>query len=75
MFRRDLVALALKRGDTGWLALQLQKGADPVAFYDRARNMRAPHGKSLDFLEREIEDIAMHPGTHVPRHADWKIKR
>lgn len=75
MFRRDPLTLALKRGDTGWLGRQLAKGADPVAFYDRARALKRPHAKSLDFLEREMEDIAMHPGTHVPRHADWKIKR
>lgn len=75
-FRRaDKVERALRRGDTGWLRQQMAKGADPVAFYDRARTLKKTHPKCLDLLEQEIEDRAMHPGTHVPRHHDWKIKR
>lgn len=75
-FRRDdKTTRALKRGDTGWLRAELAKGADPVVFYDRARALKKPHPKCLDLLEQEIEDLATVPGTHVPRHHDWKIKR
>lgn len=73
--RADKVERVLRRGDTGWLRQQLAKGADPVAFYDRARALKKPHPKCLDLLEQEIEDLAMIPGDHVPRHHDWKIKR
>lgn len=73
--RADKVERVLRRGDTGWLRQQLAAGADPVALYDRARGIRKPHPKCLDLLEQEIEDLAMIPGDHVPRHHGWKIKR
>ncbi len=66
---------SLRRGDTLWLARQLESGADPVVFYDVARALKKVSPRALDLLEQEIEDIALHPGTHVPRHANWKIKR
>lgn len=66
---------ALKKGDVAWLDAQLDAGADPVTFYNVARGIKKPSTRALDRLEKEIEDIALHPGTHVPRHADWKIKR
>lgn len=66
---------ALRRGDVRALQAILDAGQNPVALYDRARELRRVHPKSLDLLERDIEDWAMIPGDHVPRHANWKIKR
>ena len=71
----DALDRAVRKGQVDVIDRFLMQGTDPVEVYEKIRKTGKGHKRAIDFLEKYIEDIALHPGTHVPRPANWKIKR
>lgn len=66
---------AVIKGDIAMIEKSLAKGESAVDLYMEIKKTGRGHDRSIDFLEEYIEDSAKIPGSHVPRHADWRIKR
>ena len=71
----EVLDRAVRKGQLEVIDGFILRGSDPVDIYNKIKETGRGHQRAIDFLEKYIEDIACHPGTHVPRHAHWKIKR